>query len=210
MNQYFERADDFLTKHLLPGIKRRREYLERVLDRHREYLSYAIFAEDADGVKKINEKYVDFNFPLRCYVEAKQGEIEYSFPVNQENITTPEQQRFVDEAQASANSKYCTNWTKNAKRCEETDDLVLRFLAGHLLSEVAARSLSGENLIGDFKVPSLEDLQSTESLDELFDPANSFLRISQKLRARYIDSASRDNLFGAWKLNEAIHEKYSQ
>jgi hypothetical protein len=74
----------------------------------------------------------------------------------------------------------------DSERIPECDNLILRYMAGHELAKVAAKSLSGKDL-GKGADP-------VESLDDLFDLSNDYVIIQGKLNAHYVSLASQGKL----------------
>lgn len=173
------------------GSEKRKRTLEFSLNDCSGALVDAIFSRDVSKACKAKENYESLSYQLKLQLEAKQGPIKSTpLTINWDNVA-PEAREYIKKIVDKPIEG--RSWIHNAKRDEETDGLLLRYISGNTLAKIATNKFSGQNLFPNFRVPSLEDLESNESLDKMFQ-SNDFKAIDRKLTARYISLANNDRM----------------
>ena len=183
-----------------------REYnLNAMLNVYERKLVNGVSEENLAPVKEAREGYASLLLQLRYHVEAIQGEVENDpAPVNWHNLT-PEQ---IKEKKKLYGTKDNSTWVNNAVRTSECDRLILKYIVGSELSQVADKKLSGRDLFPKNGMPVIEDAHNNESYKSLFSESNDFRSIRFALRGRFTTLASRNRLVQGLDALDYVKENY--
>lgn len=193
----------FMLGHAGSNLRERNLYTR--LNNCERKLVHGIDKENSDLVEEARNGYSDLLVQLRYHVEAIQGDVENDpAPVNWHNLTVEQ----IREKKKQYGTKDNKTWVNNACRTSECDGLILRYIAGSELANVADRKLSGKDLFPKTGMPGIEYANNSESYESLFRGSNDFGSIKFTLCGRFTTLASRDKLVHGLDVLDYVNEAY--